>query len=130
MVELYIDGASAGTPGWSGAGIFLKEHGSVKQYAIPIGMKDNHEAEYIALIKGLQICLEQKITSVSVRTDSQAVVSAIEKEYAKNEKYRLLLDEALALSKEFDLFFIKWIPSKQNKNADALAKKAIMLNDH
>ncbi|MDQ0176123.1 reverse transcriptase-like protein [Bacillus chungangensis] len=130
MIELYIDGASAGDSGWSGAGIFLKIHGSVKQYAIPIGLKDNHEAEYIALIKGLQICLEQKITSVSVRTDSQAVVSAIEKEYAKNEKYRLLLDEALALSKQFDLFFIKWIPSKQNKNADALAKKAIMLNDY
>ncbi len=35
------------------------------------------------------------------------------------------LEEALQYIKNFDLFFIKWIPSSQNKVADELARKAI-----
>ena len=126
MIEVYIDGASAGNPGHSGAGIFLKEDGIVECYSITLGIMDNHEAEYWALIKGLEICC-QKSTShtISFRTDSQAIWSAMEKEFAKNKKYSPLLEQALSLSKNLPLFFIKWIPSSQNKVADELARKAI-----
>jgi ribonuclease HI len=128
MVEVYIDGASAGDPGNSGAGIFIKGSGETLSYSIPLGEKENHEAEYLACIKALQICKEKEFTILSFRSDSQAVVNAVEKEYARNKKYKHLLEQILHLSKEFDLFFIKWIPSKENKRADELARKAIHLN--
>lgn len=126
MLEVYIDGASAGNPGPSGAGIFMKENGKVVRYAIPLGVMDNHEAEYWALIKALEICCERKAQTVSFRTDSQAIWSAMEKEYAKNKKYAPLLEQAVLLSKNIPLFFIKWIPSSQNKSADELARQAVL----
>ncbi|PKR85852.1 reverse transcriptase-like protein [Heyndrickxia camelliae] len=128
MIEVYIDGASAGDPGDSGAGVFIKVNGKVERYAIPLGQKNNHEAEYLALIKSLEICIKNGFKIISVRSDSKAVVQAVEKEFAKKEPYRSLLEEALKLTKQLDLFFIKWVPSSENKTADELARKAIRLN--
>lgn len=125
MIEVYIDGATAGNPGLSGAGVFIKGNGENLHYSIPLGIMTNHEAEYHALIKGLEICLEKNFSIVSFRTDSQLVDRAIEKEFAKNPDFAPLLERALELSKQLNLFFMKWIPSSQNKVADGLARKAI-----
>ncbi|WP_062104849.1 reverse transcriptase-like protein [Bacillus niameyensis] len=129
MIEVYIDGASAGNPGLSGAGIFIKSHHNTDNYSIPLGMMSNHEAEFSALVKSLEICLESKFQIVSVRSDSSLVVEAIEKRFVKNDIYRPFLDQALMLISNFDLFFIKWISSKENKQADQLARRAIRLNN-
>ncbi|SDL92650.1 reverse transcriptase-like protein [Bacillus sp. OK048] len=130
MIEVYIDGASAGNPGPSGAGIFIKGNGTAEKHSIPLGIMSNHEAEYHAFIKALEICLEKGFSHsvVSFRTDSELVNKAVEKEFAKNKLYTPLLETALALSKQFDLFFIKWIPSVENKVADELARLAIRKN--
>ncbi|MDP4105545.1 MAG: reverse transcriptase-like protein [Bacillota bacterium] len=125
MIEVYIDGASAGNPGPSGAGIFIKGNGINKKYSIPLGTISNHEAEFQAFLHALKICLEHKFTVVSFRTDSELVNRAVEKEFVKNEIFAPMLQEALQLSKQFDLFFMKWIPSRENKVADELARKAI-----
>ncbi|WP_026573207.1 reverse transcriptase-like protein [Bacillus sp. UNC438CL73TsuS30] len=131
MIEVYIDGASAGNPGPSGAGIFIKGQGTADKYSIPLGIMSNHEAEYHAFIKALEICLEKGYTNtvVSFRTDSELVNKAVEKEFAKNKLYAPLLEKAMQLSKEFDLFFMKWIPSIENKVADELARLAIRKNN-
>ena len=89
---------------------------------------ENHEAEYHALIKALEICVKNKYKIVSFRTDSQAIHSAMEKQFAKNKRYAPLLAQALDLVNQLDLFFIKWIPSSENKSADQLARRAIHLN--
>ncbi|MGG5253868.1 reverse transcriptase-like protein [Neobacillus sp. SM06] len=128
MIEVYIDGASAGNPGPSGAGIFIKGQGIHEKHAIPLGVISNHEAEFHALIKALEICLENNYKAVSFRTDSELVNRAVEKEFAKNKQFAPLLDNALLLSKRFELFFMKWIPSRENKVADELARKAIRAN--
>ena len=128
MIEVYIDGASSGDPGASGAGIFIKGNGIVERYSIPLGSMSNHEAEYHALIKGLAICVEKGYKTVSFRTDSQLVNRAIEKEYVKNKKFVPLLEQSLLLANQLDLFFLKWIPSSENKVADELARQAIRLN--
>jgi ribonuclease HI len=128
LIEVYIDGASAGNPGPSGAGIFIKGNGSAEKYSIPLGMMSNHDAEFHAFIKALEICLEQGYTVVSFRTDSQLVNRAVEKEFVKNKHFAPLLEKALTLTKKFDLFFMKWIPSNENKSADELARLAIRQN--
>ncbi|MED4453786.1 reverse transcriptase-like protein [Metabacillus fastidiosus] len=126
MIEVYTDGASAGDPGPSGIGIFIKGEKNAEKYSIPIGIMSNHEAEYHALIKGMEICIEKGYKTVSFRTDSQLVENAMEKQFVKNPAYAPLLEKAISLSEQFDLFFIKWIPSKENKTADELARKAII----
>jgi ribonuclease HI len=130
LIEIYIDGASAGNPGPSGAGIFIKGNGTAEKYSIPLGTMSNHEAEYHAFIKALEICLEKGYSKsvVSFRTDSQLVNNAVEKEFVKNKLYLPLFEKALHLYKQFDLFFMKWIPSIENKTADELARLAIRKN--
>ena len=59
LIEVYIDGASAGNPGPSGAGIFIKGQGTADKYSIPLGIMSNHEAEYHAFIIALEICLQK-----------------------------------------------------------------------
>lgn len=125
LIEVYIDGASAGNPGPSGAGIFIKGNGLTERYSIPLGIMSNHEAEFHAFIHALKICINNHYSIVSFRTDSQLVNRAVEKEYAKNKEFSSLLKEALDLSKKLDLFFMKWIPSNENKAADELARRAI-----
>jgi ribonuclease HI len=129
MIEVYIDGASAGNPGPSGAGIFIKANGKVERYSIPLGVMSNHEAEYYAFIEALKICKKNGYQVVSFRTDSELVNRAVEKEFVKNKQFAPLLEEALTLSKGFDLFFMKWIPSSENKSADELARAAIRKNE-
>lgn len=128
MYEIYIDGASAGNPGPSGAGIFIKGNPDVLKFAIPLGIMSNHEAEFHAFIQALDICIANGYKVVSFRTDSELVNRAVEKEFVKNEQYAPLLETALKLSKQFDLFFMKWIPSAQNRQADELARSAIRKN--
>lgn len=126
LIEVYVDGASAGDPGRSGAGVFIKGHGKAEQFSIPLGLMTNHEAEYHAVIKGMEICIQNEYKVVSFRTDSQLVDRAVEKQFVKNSQYSPLLEKILELSKQFDLFFLKWIPSKENKVADQLARNAIL----
>lgn len=128
LIKVYIDGASAGDPGPSGAGIFINNYGHVERYSIPLGIMSNHEAEYIALVKALEICKTNGYQMISLRTDSQLVDRAVEKRYVKKEKFKMWLDQALLLMDQFELCFLKWIPSRQNSAADELARKAIQLN--
>jgi ribonuclease HI len=125
MLEVYIDGASSGNPGPSGIGLFIKGEGHSIQIGEFIGESNNHVAEFIALIRGLEEAKKLGTSFVSVRSDSKIVVSSMEKKYVKNEQFKPYLEEALKLADEFDLFFIKWIPEQQNKAADLLARQAI-----
>jgi ribonuclease HI len=128
LIEVYIDGASAGNPGPSGAGIFIKGNGVLEKYSEPLGVMSNHEAEFHAFIKALEICIENRYQVVSFRTDSELVNRAFEKEFVKNKQYIPLLQQAMELVQRFELFFMKWIPSSQNKQADELARAAIRKN--
>lgn len=128
MLEIYIDAASAGNPGPSGIGIFIKGEGHHIKISEYIGEANNHVAEFKALIRGLEEAVKLDSQLVSMRSDSKIVVSSVEKEYAKNEEYKPYLERALQLIGQIDLFFIKWIPDNQNKAADALAREAIQKN--
>jgi ribonuclease HI len=129
MFEVNVDGASAGNPGPSGAGIVIKQNGRLEHHSLPLGEMDNHLAEFTACMKALELCIGLGAQTVWVRSDSQALVQAVEKEFVKGAAYKPVLHEILILSQQIPLFFIKWIPSKENKVADDLARKAIHLNE-
>ncbi|MCT6922738.1 MULTISPECIES: ribonuclease HI family protein [Bacillales] len=125
MLEIYIDGASAGNPGPSGIGLFIKGEGHHLQISEYIGETNNHIAEFTALVRGLEEAKKLGATLISLRSDSKIVVASIEKAYVKNEEFKPFLAQALTLIEQFELFFIKWIPEKENRAADALAREAI-----
>lgn len=126
LIEVYIDGASAGDGGPAGIGILIKgADGVTEEYAIPVEAVNNHEAEFIAVIEALKLCLEKNTGMISLRTDSQIVDTALNRHYAKNPLFQPYLAEFEKLETRFDFIFVKWIPSSQNKKADQLAKSAI-----
>lgn len=128
MIEVYTDGASMGNPGISGAGIYIKSNNQTFEYSIPLGHMTNHEAEFHAVIHALKTCKKQFPDKIlSFRTDSKVVVSLIEKNFTKNKTFQPLLEQIRAELDQLPLFFIKWIPSKDNTHADRLAKEALQL---
>lgn len=128
MIEVYIDGSSrgSGSRDISGAGIFIKNDGTIYEYIVPLPEMTNHEAEFHAVIEALNICRKKFPNEIiSCHSDSRLVVDAIDKTYVKNERYKQLLATIMEKAAIFPYFFIKWIPSNQNKHADQLAKRAI-----
>ena len=125
MLELYVDGASAGNPGKSGIGIYIKGEGHSVKISEPIEPTNNHTAEFKALVRGLEEAAKLTNGIVSARSDSQVVVMAVENEFVKNEAYKEYLSIILDIARTFDHFFIKWIPDSQNRAADVLAREAI-----
>ncbi|MFS0687867.1 ribonuclease HI family protein [Sporosarcina sp. 179-K 8C2 HS] len=125
MIELYVDGASAGNPGKSGIGIYIKGEGKIVKLSEPIEPTNNHTAEFLALLRGVEEAAKLTTGIVSARSDSKAVVSAVENEFVKNEVHKEYLNKILSIAETFDFFFIKWIPDTENRAADALAREAI-----
>lgn len=129
MIELYVDGASAGNPGKSGIGIFIKGEGHAIKLSEKIEPTDNHSAEFQALLRGMEETSKLTTGMVSARSDSQIVVMAVEKQFVKNESHKEYLKKILAIANTFDFFFIKWIPDVENRAADSLAREAIHKKD-
>ena len=125
MLEVYIDAATAGNHGKSGIGIFIKGEGHLLKFSEPIEPMTNNEAEFVALVRGLQEAVKLNPSLVSLRSDSKVVVSSVDKRYVKNEAFKPHLETALALIDSLPLCFIKWVPDVDNRAADALAREAI-----
>lgn len=126
MISIYIDGASKGHPGDSGIGFVIKNNQErIEGYAY-IGVSTNHEAEFKALIYGLDICQKYFPDQIiSVRSDSKLVVDLVNRGNYKKEPFKSLLAEAMIKVDSFPHCFVKWIPEQQNKQADRLARHAI-----
>ncbi|MFQ3543045.1 ribonuclease HI family protein [Halobacillus rhizosphaerae] len=129
MIEVYTDGAASGNPGPSAAGVYIKLGNNHWEHRFYLGDLSNHEAEFWAVIHGLEICKRDFPGEIiSIRSDSRVVVDTIEKEFTKNVKYLPLLSKIQELKQSFPYVFIKWIPEKHNKNADRIARAALKEN--
>lgn len=128
MIELFVDASTAGRANVSAVGVFLRGEGHSIKWSEYVGEMDNHQAEFTALLKGLELAQPLTTGMVAIKCDSKLVVDAFEKRFVKNPVFRQLLDDALAIADGFDYCFIKWIPDSQNKAAHALANQK--LNEH
>ena len=123
--RLSVDGA-ANAQG-SGAGLILTSlEGIDIEYALRFGFQvSNNEAEYEAVIAGLNLAHSMEVDQLEVCNDSQLVVRQIEDTYeAKGEKMILYLKKVRELLKKFVLVQVRHIPRAENSRADTLAKLA------
>ena len=118
-----IDGA-ANAQG-SGVGLILTSPGIIDiEYALRFGFRaSNNEAEYEAVIAGLNLAHSMEVDQLEVCSDSQLVVKQIEDSYeARGEKMILYLKKVRELLKKFVRVQIRYIPRAENSQADALVK--------
>ncbi len=123
-VVLYVDGASFGNPGPSGIGLVLAQGDQVLvDLSQDIGWGTNNQAEYRALIAGLNEAIERGIRSLFVRSDSQLLVRQVTGEYkVKDRKLKVLMSEIEGLLRKFEQVRFEHVRRELNERADELAK--------
>ena len=126
--SLYFDGCSKGNPGQAGIGAVLYE-GDTEIWAAAryIGDKrTNNEAEYRALIMGLEEASERRIEELTVFGDSQLVINQVNGVYkVKADKLFDLYDRVQMLQKCFHFVEFHHVYREQNTRADQLSNIAL-----
>lgn len=128
MIKIYTDASTKNNPGPSGVGIVISAENRYEQLSIPLDKEmSNHEAEFEALIKGLDYLIDHQLTdeTLMMYMDSKLVASAIKKDYVKKDMFQVYLALIKEKLRHFPLFFVQWIPQSQNKGADQLARQAL-----
>ena len=126
--SLYFDGCSKGNPGLAGAGgVIYKNDIEVITYANFLGdNKTNNEAEYSALLMGIEEAIKLGIKSLYVYGDSQLVINQILGKYTINsqklKEYYLNINKKISF---FDRIVFTHVLRDKNKRADELSNLAL-----
>jgi ribonuclease HI len=124
----YIDGACRGNPGPGSVGVVLcnKQGEVIEQIKEVLGPCTNNVAEYSALLRALEKAQQLKFDSLLIKSDSQLLVNQMQGTYkVKDEKIKILYDQAQALIQGFRKIEFLHIPRVENKLADELANAAL-----
>ena len=132
-VKVFTDGASRGNPGEAGIGIVIygEYDEIIKTWNDYLGKTTNNQAEYLALIKSLDILRELKdstqIDLIEFYADSELMVKQLRLEYkVKDEGLKPLFKKFNVLMNELKIpYKINHIERKLNKEADKLANMGI-----
>jgi ribonuclease HI len=125
--HIYVDGASSGNPGESGAGIVaFNENGQeLFRDSIYLGHMTNNMAEYEAFLRALQKAYQSSVENLYIYTDSLLIANQITGKYKiKNQELMKYSEAARIIIKYFNNFNLKYIPREKNAIADKLAKHA------
>lgn len=125
---IFIDGASRGNPGRAAAGVYItdREGKRVAGLGRYLGHRTNNEAEYGALLLGLQEAKRLGAGAIHIYTDSELIARQIKGIYrVKEPRLRLLHKKAMERIQGFTSFEIESIPREGNQEADLLANQAI-----
>lgn len=93
MIKIYTDGAAQGNPGPGGYGVILKFKDYYKELSGGFRLTTNNRMELLAVIKGLEAIKKDGIP-VTIYSDSQYVVNAVEKGWIWNWQKKNFKDKA------------------------------------
>jgi ribonuclease HI len=122
---LFFDGSSCGKGG--GVGILLiSPRGEMFEFGIPIQPTvTNNQAEYEALLRGLQYLTKAKAISDEIYEDSELVIKQLNGQYeCRSDILRNYYEECKEILKSFQLVILQHIPREHNKEANRLAQSA------
>ncbi len=129
-IVMYTDGGSRGNPGPAAVGVWIETLG--KKFGECIGEKTNNEAEYEALILGLQktkVLLgktKAKQTELECFLDSELVVKQLTHKYKlKEERIQKYFIEIWNLMLDFGKVSFFHVPREKNKIADEMVNFAL-----
>jgi ribonuclease HI len=125
---LCTDGASRGNPGPAGAGAIItdEEGATLTEKAVYLGETTNNQAEYQALLIGLQEALKLAPARLTVRMDSELIVKQLNGEYrVRNRDLQPLHSRARELIAQLADVRVVHVPREENVHADHLANLAI-----
>jgi len=129
ILNVYTDGASRGNPGPASIGIVFKDSAGkiIWEQQKELGKATNNEAEYQALIYAMKNVRRHHPDKIIFHADSELIIKQMRGEYKiKNPGIQKLFLEAWnrKIDLKIETEFIE-VPRGQNKEADALANKAL-----
>lgn len=119
-LSLYTDGAARGNPGPAAIGyaIYDSSGNLVEKDAKCIGRRTNNEAEYEALLWGIERARERKCGRLTVFLDSELVARQLTGEYrTKDSRMKLYAEKVRAHSRFFEGFEICHVPRSNRRIA-------------
>lgn len=122
--SLYFDGASKSNPGEGGCGaVIYDKQEEVASRSMYLGSNvTNNYAEYMGLVVGLQLAIEENIRCLNVSGDSMLVINQMKKVWkVKSLTLLELYSDAQKLIKCFDRITFIHVKRHMNKRADELA---------
>ena len=127
IYQIFCDGASRSNPGDASIGVSISLDGKeIHTISRKIGIATNNEAEYQALIDGLNYCIENSIKEIEVFLDSNLVVEQVNKNFkVKAGNLKVLNSQVENMIKEFEYIEFKHDYREENKRADQLANMAL-----
>jgi ribonuclease HI len=127
--HLYCDGASSGNPGHAGIGVIVQVFGNspaIHKISEYLGITTNNVAEYSAFIRGLEEAQSLGLKEIAIFLDSELIVRQIKGDYrVKSPQLVPLWEKSIQMLKVFEKYKINHMRRDLNRQADALAKKAI-----
>jgi ribonuclease HI len=129
---IHIDGGSRGNPGPAGFGVHAVDAKGalVAEHFGFIGVATNNVAEYEALVHAFRLATARGARRIEIRSDSELVVKQMNGLYkVKHPDMQVLWRQASTLRRSFDRVEIMHVRREQNKEADALANKAMDLQE-
>ncbi len=124
---IFSDGGARGNPGPAGIGFVLKiVDGKSIEAGEYVGEATNNQAEYLAIKKGLERALNEKVDEIDCFLDSELVVKQLNGEYrVKNHGLRPIFEEVKELAGKFDKVAFVHVRREKNKEADRMVNEAI-----
>jgi len=126
-IELFIDGASNLHNKTAGLGGVFYQNG-VELYSFAEFRPDltNNEAEYGALIFGIEKAIELSLNKIDIFSDSELVVRQIMGVYkVKNDRMAKLHKNVMSLLRQLNQWSITHVRREKNTRADELSKEGI-----
>jgi ribonuclease HI len=125
---IHSDGGARGNPGPAAIGVIITDEKGklVDKISRSIGETTNNQAEYQAILAGLDLAHKLKAEEVHCYLDSELVVKQLRHEYKiKNKELAPLFVKVHNLSLQFKKITYTHIRREQNKAADKLVNEAL-----
>ncbi len=124
---LYTDGGARGNPGPAGIGAVLKVAGEQPHtHSEYIGTGTNNQAEYRALLAGLDMAVNANVQDLVCNLDSELIVKQLNGQYrVKNIDLKTYYDQVQEISERFTKIIFRHVRREENKEADRLVNEAI-----
>jgi ribonuclease HI len=123
---LHSDGGARGNPGPAGIGAVLEIGSDKKLLKKYIGETTNNQAEYQALLLGLEEAVKLGVDEIVCYLDSELVVKQLNREYkVKNKDLAPLFVKVWNIGQQLKKIEFKHVFRTDNKEADALVNEVL-----
>jgi len=123
-MRVLCDGGSRGNPGPAAAAAVLLAPGGdvLDRRSSPIGRATAAEAEYRAILLGLQLAADNGADPLELCSDSMLAIEALQRKGPADAGLATLVRDIQTASRGFSAVSWRWHSARENEPADALVR--------